>query len=81
MRNQMEIHEKNNKKFVGKTLEVLCEGFDIPSGVHAGRCYADAPEIDGKVFFTAKKKIPAGTFVKVYISDAVEYDLYGEEVE
>jgi len=81
MRNQMEIHEKNNKKFVGKTLEVLCEGFDIPSGVHAGRCYADAPDIDGKVFFTAKKKIPAGTFVKVYISDAVEYDLYGETVE
>lgn len=78
MRNQMEIHEKNNKKFIGKTLKVLCEGFDIPSGVHAGRCYADAPDIDGKVFFTSPRKIPAGKFVNVYINDAVEYDLYGE---
>ncbi len=81
MRNQMAIHEKNNKKFVGKILEVLCEGFDIPSGVHAGRCYADAPEIDGKVFFTSKRKIPAGQFVKVLVTDAVEYDLYGEMTE
>lgn len=81
MRNQMEIHEKNNKKFVGKTLRVLCDGFDIPSGVHSGRCYADAPEIDGKVFFTAKKKLPAGIFVDVNITDAVEYDLFGEAAE
>lgn len=80
MKNQMDIHEKNNRKFIGKTLDVLCEGFDIPSGVHAGRCYADAPEIDGKVFFNAPKNIPAGAFVKVNITDAVEYDLYGEAV-
>lgn len=78
MRAQMPIHEKTNRAFLGKTLKVLCEGFDVPSGVHAGRCYADAPEIDGKVFFTAPKKIPAGTFVSVKITDAVEYDLYGE---
>ena len=81
MRNQMEIHEKNNKKFVGKTLRVLCDGFDIPSGVHSGRCYADAPEIDGKVFFTAKRKLPAGIFVDVKVTDAIEYDLYGEVAE
>lgn len=78
MRNQMDIHEKNNRRFVGKTLDVLCEGYDIPSGVHAGRSYADAPEIDGKVFFTSPHKIPAGKFVKIKITDAVEYDLYGE---
>lgn len=80
MRNQMDIHEKNNRKFIGKTLDVLCEGYDIPSGVHAGRTYADAPEIDGKIFFTSPKKIPAGTFVSVTVTDAVEYDLYGEAV-
>ena len=80
MRNQLEIHEKNNRRFVGKTLEVLCEGYDIPSGVHAGRTFADAPDIDGKIFFTAPKKIPAGTFVTVTVNDAVEYDLYGEAV-
>lgn len=43
MRNQFEIHEAGNKKQVGKTLEVLCEGFDRPSGVYYGRSEADAP--------------------------------------
>ncbi len=81
MRNQLDIHEACNKKWVGKTLEVLCEGYDIPSGAHAGRAYFDAPDIDGKVFFTAPRKIPAGEFVKVKILDAAEYDLYGEIAE
>lgn len=80
MKNQMSIHEKNNQKFVGKTLEVLTEGYDIPSGVHAGRSYADAPDIDGKVFFSAPRSLEAGRFVKVKITDAVEYDLFGELV-
>ena len=80
MKNQMSIHEKNNQKFVGKTLEVLTEGYDIPSGVHAGRSYAAAPDIDGKVFFPAPRSLEAGRFVKVKITDAVEYDLFGELV-
>lgn len=80
MRNQMEIHEKNNKKFIGKTMTVLSEGYDIPSGVHSGRTYADAPEIDGKVFFSAPKNLAAGSFIQVKITDAVEYDLYGEAI-
>ncbi len=49
MRNQFTIHEARNKTQVGKTLEVLCEGYDRPSGVYYGRSAADAPEIDGKV--------------------------------
>ena len=81
MRNQLDIHEAANKKWIGKTLEVLCEGYDIPSGAHSARAYFDAPDIDGKVFFVAKKKIPAGTFLKVKITDAAEYDLYGEAEE
>lgn len=80
MKNQMLIHEKNNQKFVGKVMEVLTEGYDEPSGVHAGRCYADAPDIDGKVFFPAPKSLKAGQFVKVLIREAMEYDLYGELV-
>ena len=78
MKNQMSIHEKNNRKFVGKTLEILTEGYDIPSGVHAGRSYADAPDIDGKVFFPAPRSLQAGRLVRVKITDAVEYDLFGE---
>ena len=80
MKNQMSIHEKNNRKFVGTVLEVLTEGYDIPSGVHAGRSYADAPDIDGKIFFPAPRSLEAGRLVRVKITEAVEYDLFGELV-
>jgi len=38
----------------------------------------DAPDIDGKVFFTSDTKLPEGDIVKVLITDNSEYDLYGE---
>lgn len=78
MKNQFPVHENSNRKYIGRTLEVLCEGFDIPAEIHYGRSMFDAPEIDGKVFFSSKKKIPGGTFVHVKITDAEGYDLYGE---
>ena len=80
MRNQFEIHEANNKKQIGKTLEVLCEGYDRPSGVYYGRSTADAPEIDGKVYFRSSRKLPEGEFVNVKITDVIDYDLLGDAV-
>ena len=80
MRNQFEIHEANNKKQIGKTLEVLCEGFDRPSGVYYGRSAYDAPEIDGKVYFHSTRKIGEGEFVNVKITEAIDYDLLGDAV-
>ena len=80
MRNQFEIHEAYNKKQVGKTIEVLCEGFDRPSGVYYGRSAADAPEIDGKVYFRSKRKIAEGEFVNVRITEVIDYDLLGDAV-
>ncbi len=81
MQNQFEIHEAFNKKQVGKVLEVLCEGFDKVSGVYFGRSQFDAPEIDGKVYFTSKaRKIADGEFVNVKITEVFDYDLMGETV-
>ena len=80
MRNQFEIHEANNKKLIDKTLEVLCEGFDRPSGVYYGRSAYDAPEIDGKVYFRSTRKIGEGEFVNVKITEAIDYDLLGDAV-
>ncbi len=80
MRNQFEIHEANNKKQVGKTIEVLCEGYDRPSGVFYGRSASDAPEIDGKVYFRSSRKIADGDFVNVKITDVIDYDLLGDAV-
>lgn len=78
MQNQLEIHEKLNKKNIGKTIEVLCEGFDAVSETYYGRSSCDAPEIDGKVYFEKTKNVNEGEYVKVKIRDVMEYDLIGD---
>ena len=56
-----------NQSYVGKTLEVLVEGFD--NGISVGRSYRDAPEIDGMVFIEGKLKL--GQIVPVRITGAM----------
>ena len=80
MQNQMEIHEELNRKLVGKTLEVLCEGFDPVSETYYGRSKFDAPEIDGKVYFEKTRNVLEGEYVNVKIREVIEYDLVGELV-
>ncbi len=77
---QLAVSEKKLEEMVGKTVEVLCEGFDTVAGVHFGRSRADAPDVDGKVYFTAPKKIRDGRFVNVKITEAMDYDLFGQLV-
>ena len=77
MRDQLVINEENNEKKLGSVLRVLCEGFDPISEAYYGRSEADAPEIDGKIYFTGRRGILPGTFVDVKIEEVVEYDLYG----
>lgn len=47
-------------------------------GCYTGRTYADSPDIDGRVLFTAAGVIPAGTFVNVRITGMSDGDLTGE---
>jgi ribosomal protein S12 methylthiotransferase len=70
---QQPISLQINQSYVGKTLDVLVEGFD--NGISIGRSYRDAPEIDGMVLIEGKAKI--GEIVPVKISGAMEYDLTG----
>jgi ribosomal protein S12 methylthiotransferase len=81
MQTQLTITEEQNEQKIGQTVEVICEGFDTVAEIHYGRSAADAPDVDGKVYFTAKKRVPAGRFVKVLISEALDYDLVGEATE
>ena len=81
MQTQLTITEEQNEEKIGQVLEVLCEGFDTVAEIHYGRSAADAPDVDGKVYFTAKKRIPAGTFVKVKITEALDYDLVGNAIK
>ena len=43
-----------------------------------GRSKADAPEIDGVVYLENAGHLNAGDIISARISDADEYDLYGE---
>ena len=84
MKEQMHVLEDNNKKMIGKSLFVLCEGYDKVSETYYGRSEYDAPDIDTKVFFTSKyggKKYKAGDFVYVNINDILDYDLIGTAEE
>ena len=65
---------------LGKTVTVLCEDYDPVSEVHFGRDAANAPEIDGKIYFRAEKRIAPGSFVKVKIREVVDYDLIGRAI-
>ncbi len=81
MRVQLAVSEEKLKEKIGETVEVLCEGYDPVAGVQFGRSRADAPDVDGKVYFSSKKKLPEGVFVKVKITKALDYDLFGEAVD
>ncbi|MBN8580238.1 MAG: 30S ribosomal protein S12 methylthiotransferase RimO [Anaerolineae bacterium] len=74
---QQNISLQVNQSYVGKTLDVLVEGFD--NGISIGRSYRDAPEIDGLVFIEGKAK--TGEIVPVRITGAMAYDLTGVLVE
>lgn len=68
---QQGISMQVNQSYVGKTLDVLVEGFD--NGISIGRSYRDAPEIDGLVFVEGRLEI--GQIFPVRITGAMAYDL------
>ena len=80
MRDQLEINAAYNESKVGTVMTVLCEDFDPVSEVHFGRSVADAPEIDGKVYFRSNVRIAPGSFVKVKIREVLDYDLMGRAI-
>ena len=80
MDTQYPIAEAYNRSQIGKTLEVVVEGFDKYAECFFGRSTADAPDIDPKVFFTSKIGHSTGEFVPVKIEDTMEYDLIGTAV-
>lgn len=75
---QSNVMDDYNAQRLGTVMEVLCEGFDADQGCYRGRTYADSPDVDGHVFFTAGGKVPAGEFVNVRITGADQGDLTGE---
>ena len=81
MEAQYRIHAENNEKLIGKTLTVLVEGYDKVGETYFGRTEMDAPEIDGKIYFSAKRRLRDGEFIKVKVTETLDYDLVGSQVE
>lgn len=78
MQRQRALSEAYTQSFMDKTVTVLLEEAD-EDGVYLGRTIWQAPEVDGLVYVhTTGDEDLRGRFVRVKITDALEYDLVGE---
>ena len=73
---QKKISAELLQGYVGKEIEVLCDGIDYEKSCFVGRAYFNAPDIDGKVYFHAAEAMQGETYT-VKIESADSYDLYG----
>ena len=81
MEEQSRISDRHNEEMIGKTLTVLVESFDKYAECWFGRSEGDAPDIDGKVFFIPTAPVTPGDFVRVTVTDTMDWDLIGEMCE
>ncbi len=63
--------------FIGKRIEVVCDGIDYDKNCFVGRAYFNAPDIDGKVYFNAAEAMQGESYL-VEVTHADSYDLYGK---
>lgn len=74
------VSQRKNSERIGEIYEVLVEGVADDGLFFIGRSYAEAPEEDGNIYFTASDDINIGDIVRVKILIAEDYDLTGEQV-
>ena len=74
---QEEISKQTLSGFIGKQIQVVCDGIDYDKNCFVGRAYFQAPDIDGKVYFHAHEAMQ-GERYSVLIERADSYDLYGK---
>ncbi len=80
MEQQMELSAAANAAQLGTVKTAVVEGFDKWAECYFGRTAQDAPDIDGKVFFSSEKPLKIGDFVEIRITDTLDYDLLGEVI-
>ncbi len=77
---QQQISKEKNETRVGKIYDVLVEGVSEDGIFYYGRSYAEGPDVDGRIYFTAEVPLRIGDLVKVEILIAEEYDLTGRQI-
>ena len=75
---QSDIIDDYNESVLGTEREVLCEGFDGQAQMFFGRSYAESPDIDGRIYFTAEEEVTPGTFAHVRLTGTMDGELTGE---
>ena len=78
---QSDIIDEYNESILGEEREVLCEGFDPQAQMFFGRSYAESPDIDGRIYFTADGEVESGAFVTVRFTGVMDGEITGEMVE
>ncbi len=78
---QYNVVEKLNNQNIGRVYEAVVEGFDEHSEMYFGRTYAQAPDIDEKVFFDSENSLEPGQFVIIKIVGYEQYDWIGEIID
>ncbi len=73
---QSQISKEFLDSFVGKKINVLCDGIDYEKNCFIGRAYFNAPDIDGKVYFNSPFA-EQGEIYEIIIDSNDCYDLYG----
>lgn len=78
---QASIMDEFNASMMGRTLDVLVDGFDEEQEQFYGRTYADSPDIDGRIWLASEEPLHEGDFVKICVDGCVDGDLSGYVLE
>ncbi len=80
MQIQEQISLENNLKRVGQTMRVIVDGRQ--GNYYVARSQYDSPEVDQEILIAAnKRRLRRGCFYDVLITDAEDYDLFGEVID
>ncbi len=75
---QQEIAFDKAEAMIGRVLDVMIEGKVADENAYVGRTYMDAPGVDGYLFVNTDAVLMSGDFVRVKVTQALDYDLIGE---
>lgn len=82
MQVQQKMVKKQNKKWIGKKLKVVVEGYHPETDLlMRGRYYGQCPDIDGQIIINDGRKVKGfGQLYTVEITDVADYDLVGRVI-
>ena len=79
MQTQQEISAAKQLAKIGRKMDVIIDEVDEDEAI--GRSAADAPDIDGLVYLDGENELTIGEIVRIQVTDADAYDLWGEVIE